>query len=508
MKNKLPQLLRDIDAAEAKLVDLKKRAHAYDSPELEKDLVSLKRVQPKSANEYRLRLAEKEKLIQKTEEFSKVGRWSYVFENEIMKWSDETYKFFDYPEDYGGTLNEFYRSCIDDKATSRLPEQHEKIRNTKESVVMNQIIHTPKGIKKFISFSYFPIVDDSGVVIGFEGLVKDLTDQITVSNSLDNFFNLSNDLHCIVHMDRYFVKISPSWSKLLGYTEKELLSRSFLEFVHPDDLEKTNRKTDDLAIQKSVFFFENRYLTKSGDVVYLSWTSRLDEETQMAYCTARDITKSKLEQDELLSDLSEKELLLKEIHHRVKNNLQIISSLLSLQAGANSKHKELVKLYEDSQNRIKSMAAIHEMFYQSPQLDKIEFGEYLDKLIGDLSKSITSNEKIIELVLNVDTVYVSLDTAIPLGLLINEIVTNSIKHGADKFGDIKIFVEMKVLEKNKFQLIIGDHGACAPNDILKQSEEGLGLILINSLVEQINGEVIQLNNYTGTVYQLTFCPGI
>lgn len=309
-------------------------------------------------------------------------------------------------------------------------------------------------------------------------------------------------------MDRTFVKVSPAWTKLLGYSEKEFLSSSFLDYVHPDDLDRSKVTGKELDEQGLMSSFENRYVTKSGEVVYLSWNSQLDLETQLAFCTARDITQSKLAQNELLSDLSEKDLLLREIHHRVKNNLQIISSLLSLQAGANAEEDQLTHLYEDSQNRIKSMAAIHEMFYQSEQLDKIEFGEYLDKLISDLSKSITSNQKSIELNLNVESVYVNLDTAIPLGLLINEIVTNSIKYGADNEGQVKIFVELEVIEKNKLQLIIGDGGSNGPKDILNQDGDSLGMMLINSLVDQINGEITQLNEFPGTVYKLIFAKHI
>ncbi|HLV43197.1 MAG TPA: histidine kinase dimerization/phosphoacceptor domain -containing protein [Brumimicrobium sp.] len=504
MERELERLKKEIQAAELNLQLLKKQASKYDPSILENAVAGVVFSDPHDINDYKAKLKEKDELIQQTEQFSKVGRWSYSFETLEMTWSKETFKLFECPEDYTGSVVEFYLSCVDESTANRLNEKGQEMRVSREKMNMTQFITTAKGNSRFLSFSSIPIYDEHGNVIGAEGLVKDFSDHITGEKGVQNFFNLSSDLHCIVHMDRSFVKVSPAWTKLLGYTENELLSRSFLDFVHPDDLKIskiTGKELDDQGLMTS---FENRYLTKSGEVVYLSWNSQLDPETQLAFCTARDITKSKLEQDELLSDLSGKDLLLREIHHRVKNNLQIISSLLSLQSGANSHEEQLTKLYEDSRNRIKSMATIHEMFYQSEQLDKIEFGKYLDKLIGDLSKSITSHQKSIDLILNIDPVYVNLDTAIPLGLLINEIVTNSIKHGADESGQVKISIELETLENGQLEMIIGDSGSNGPKDILNQKGESLGIMLINSLVEQIDGEIIQLNELPGTVYKLIF----
>src|SRR5690554_6133032 len=504
MEKEYQELLLVIKSTEERLEKLKKVAAAYNSPELKKKLVGTNDFSLDEIDQYKIRLEEKEKLIRKTESFSNVGRWSYIFETREMLWSHEAYKIFEFPEGYDGNLNEYYMACLDEKTALRIPEQAHKLKTCKGSMIMNHTIQTSKGNTKLLTFTSDSILNSADEIIGVEGFVKDITEQIVGKKGLDNFFNLSSDLHCIVHMDKYFLRVSPAWSKLLGYSEKELLSKSFIDFIHPDDLQKSETTLHDFDKFGIAPSFENRYVTKSGEVVYLSWSAQMDEENDLAYCTVRDITKSKMERDELLSDLSEKDLLLREIHHRVKNNLQIISSLLSLQAGANSEQSKLTELYEDSRNRIKSMAAIHEMFYQSDELDKIEFGKYLNKLIGDLSLSVLSGQKLINFSLDVETVYVNLDTAIPLGLLINEIVTNSIKYGKDENGDVEIFVKLKVLEGNKLELVIGDNGRNSPKNILNQESDSLGVMLISSLVEQINGEIIQLEEFEGTVYQIVF----
>src|SRR5690554_503992 len=499
----LQHLIQDIKSTELKLAKLKEEASNHYSVLHNKSLLTESDEDLFDVNEYKKRLNKSEKLLQEPELFSKPGRWSYFFEGSVMKWSDEVYRMYEFQDSFEGTLVEFFMSCQDAVSASRFNERGEEIRKTKGKMIMNQFVTTPLGNVKYFSFISTPIFDENDEIIGVKGLVKDITDKVSGEKGLDNFFNLSNDLHCIVHKDRYFVKVSPAWTKLLGYSEEELLSNTYLDFIHPDDLERSNLTVDNLD-NSGLMTFENCYVKKSGELVYLSWNSRLDEETQLAYCTARDITKSKIAQDLLINDLSEKELLLREIHHRVKNNLQIISSLLSLQAGANSEQSQLTELYENSRNRIKSMAAIHEMFYQSDELDKIEFGKYLNKLIGDLSLSVLSGQKLINFSLDVETVYVNLDTAIPLGLLINEIVTNSIKYGKDENGDVEIFVKLKVLEGNKLELVIGDNGRNSPKNILNQESDSLGVMLISSLVEQINGEIIQLEEFEGTVYQIVF----
>ncbi|WP_107038575.1 PAS domain-containing sensor histidine kinase [Brumimicrobium mesophilum] len=499
MKEKLEKLNLEIARSEAKLKELKKQYLALNSSNVSEQNDFGTGISEENC--YNQILIEKDNLIQQTQEFSEVGSWNYNFLENKLTWSDEVYKMFNYPENFKGSLLDFYKSCLDELTVNRLQEIKKSIKSIAN---MNHAIITPIGEKKLLSYTSRPILNEEGEVIAAEGLVKDISGDITGSNGLNNFFNLSFDLHCIVHWDAYFVKVSPSWTKILGYSEKELFAQSFLEFVHPDDMDHTVEVMKEIETTGSTATFENRYITKSGKVVHLSWNTHLDKETQLAYCTARDVTKSKLAQHELLNDLSEKDLLLKEIHHRVKNNLQIISSLLSLQSGANKGETKLAKLYQESKNRIQSMASIHEMFYHSDELDKIEFGKYLDKLVGDLTSTFSSNSIRIDFSMQLTPIQVSLDTAIPLGLLMNEVITNSIKHGGDSNGLVKILIEIEDLSDGKFQFTMGDEGVNSPRNILTNSCESLGVLLINSLVEQIDGEIVQLTDLSGVVFRLTF----
>jgi two-component sensor histidine kinase len=199
----------------------------------------------------------------------------------------------------------------------------------------------------------------------------------------------------------------------------------------------------------------------------------------------------------------EKDLLLKEIHHRVKNNLQVITSLLSLQS-YNIADPATKELFNQSQHRINSMAMIHEMLYQSNDFSKINYKNYLEQLLTKLVDSFKGHNHQIQLELDVPKVFLNIDTAIPLGLLINEIITNALKYGLpdDKPGILS--VKMKSLDSPNFLLEIGDNGIGYSGDFKSQKHSSLGLRLIQQLTIQLNGTIEKDTHKTGTHYVLQF----
>lgn len=448
------------------------------------------------------RLQEKEDLLRQVERFSKLGSWTYYFEKNHVLWSDEVYSILEVDPNTNSNLFAIYYDRIDNQTQLKLDEYLENTKNNGAPYEIRHVVHCPSGLKKWIIASGSPIYDNQNNVIGIKGVVQDITKNIVGTRELDHFFNVSIDLQCIANNKGYFVKVSPSWTKLLGYTEEELLSTPYINFVHPEDRIDTSSEAKKLLNKHETINYENRYVTKSGETVVLSWNSTTDSMTDLIYCTVRDITKEKLAKEKLLSNLSEKEILLREIHHRVKNNLQIISSLLSLQSGLNSKKLDLTSLYADSQNRIKSMAAIHEMFYKSESLDKVDFSMYLKKLISDLIHTFRGPKNKITLDLQTSKIWVNLDTAIPLGLIINEIITNSIKHGLKPGEKGTILAKFEKLDDQNLKLIIGDNGVGSKNIFDEKKEPTLGIMLINSLVEQLDGTIKQLSEMPGTVYEI------
>ena len=201
--------------------------------------------------------------------------------------------------------------------------------------------------------------------------------------------------------------------------------------------------------------------------------------------------------------LEEKKVLLKEIHHRVKNNLQVITSLLSLQSSFIEDEKTK-GLFRYSQYRINSMAMVHEMLYQSDSLSKIDYNEYLHSLISKLIISFKGNDNNIKLEIDSGNVEINIDTAIPLGLLINEIITNSLKYGFKGRNNGKLTIKLKKEKNTNYILKIGDNGIGFSDETTFRNTSSLGLKLIHKLSLQLRGNIELDNSKEGTNYILHF----
>lgn len=206
------------------------------------------------------------------------------------------------------------------------------------------------------------------------------------------------------------------------------------------------------------------------------------------------------EQDTLIK---EKEVLLKEVHHRVKNNLQVITSLLNLQ-GRHIEDPDFKKLLKNCQNRIQSMSILHEMLYQSQSISKIKYEDYIQKLISTLIVSMKGETNNIALTLEVHEIRLGINTLIPLGLLINEVITNSLKYGIP--GDLpgELSLKMTKNDDDTFKIIVGDDGVGFTDDINFNASKTLGLRLIKKLTRQLNGSIEKIKKGKGTYYVLIF----
>jgi two-component sensor histidine kinase len=213
-----------------------------------------------------------------------------------------------------------------------------------------------------------------------------------------------------------------------------------------------------------------------------------------------DLTDRKQAEAQIKQSLEEKEVLLKEVHHRVKNNLQIISSILNLQSSTIA-DKQTLDLLKNSQDRIRSMSLIHELLYQTKDFSTINFSEYIRSIATNLFQSYNQN-RLVNLVLELEPVFLDLDSAIPCGLIINELITNSLKYAynTDDEGDVRINL---TLTNNIVIIIIEDTGKGFPTMIDFRETESLGMQLVISLTDQIDGE-IKMENSQGTRFEIQF----
>ncbi|EKQ52054.1 MAG: PAS domain S-box [Methanobacterium sp. Maddingley MBC34] len=293
--------------------------------------------------------------------------------------------------------------------------------------------------------------------------------------------------------------------ELLGVTRKYLINTAFIRYIAPHSrkvFQEHLRKVKESQLKEQC---ELELLSKEKNPLFVSLNSIIILDKEGKFKEFRsviiDITEGKVAEKEIEKSLAEKEILLKEIHHRVKNNLQVISSLLNLQSEY-IKDKTDQELFRESQTRARSMALIHERLYQSTDLRSIDFGEYIKTLTFNLYNTYGCKPDDIQLNLDLEPIPIDINTAIPCGLVINELLSNAMKHAfpGDRKGEINIKFHQK---DHELILSVQDNGIGLPPDMEFENISSLGLKLVNTLVSQIDGE-IEINSDSGTNVTIKF----
>ncbi|MTI86375.1 MAG: PAS domain S-box protein [Balneolaceae bacterium] len=326
-------------------------------------------------------------------------------------------------------------------------------------------------------------------------------------NVLDNSRDLIYKLNL---QDRSYEFISTAAKNLFGYEPEEVMKEG-IKFVeartHPDDMENIKEILAEYDSETGENFrnkIEFRFKTKSGEYRWFSNTRTLlrDEQGKPVGLVgnARDITEKKQQETELQKSLEEKELLLQEIHHRVKNNLAIISSLLELQKY--SVDENVQKILSNSQSRIKSIAKVHEKLYESSTLSQVNLGEYIEELVDEIRMAYESEEKDIEIIIETDHITMEVNQAIYCGLVFNELINNAYKHA---FTDRKKgIIKISARENNEeTQIEVANNGVELPKDYDPTTTNSLGMTLVEVLSQKYNG-TLNIESGEWTRFTITF----
>ncbi len=303
--------------------------------------------------------------------------------------------------------------------------------------------------------------------------------------------------------------ISENIFEMTGYLPSEILTEKYFfgKIIHPDDLMKVKQgiKQWHKCFDDDVLILEFRIRKSDGSYIWIEdhmFRVRIDENNSYLSGILIDVTDRKIAEEKINKSLKEKELLLKEIHHRVKNNLQVVSSLLKLQSSYVNDEESLDQLI-DCQNRVKSMALVHQKLYQSKDFSDIDFKEYIIQLTNYLLNVFNSNINMIKIYINAENINLSIDKAIPCGLILNELISNSLKYAFPDGRRGEINVVISNLNNGYFELYISDNGIGFPDKINFKQTHSLGLQLVNTLVEQIDGS-ISMESINGTSYRIKF----
>ncbi|MEI7557180.1 histidine kinase dimerization/phosphoacceptor domain -containing protein [Candidatus Chlorohelix sp.] len=234
----------------------------------------------------------------------------------------------------------------------------------------------------------------------------------------------------------------------------------------------------------------------------LAFTPMLIDALPVICLVATDLTEQKQTENRIRAALVEKETLLKEVHHRVKNNLQVLHSLLKLQEIA-IKDPLVAELFIECQNRIKSMALVHEKLYQSENFSRVDMKTYIQSLTNNLLHSLNFISERVAIDLKIEGVLLNMDTAIPCGLLINELLYNAFKHAfpGERKGIVKI--ELSRDSRDMLRLLIADNGVGIPENLDPQNTETLGLQLVGMLTKQLDGK-LEIQREGGTTFTIKF----
>ena len=460
-------------------------------------------------------LLQREELLNKAQSISKTGSWSLEFKTQKIYWSKEMYTIYQIdPSLEGIDLNNAFMANFSTEERERLNILVEDALKNGKSYSSESFHKFSDGTEKWILETGIPIMNGNNEYYKIEGTAQDITESKLIT--LKTLYNESL-LKVAQKMSKlgswsYDFKTNESyWSDEL-YNILEFpnepnsdLFENYLSRFNTEDLDRFNNLYSRLVShsesysieyiitlpderEKWIFGYANPIVNESGEIIKIEGF-------------AQDITDHKKYQQTMLNNVKEKEILLKELHHRVKNNMQVISSMLSLQS--NIIDNPIVnKVFQDSQLRIESMAIVHDLLYQSKNLSDIRFSDYINTLVLDLVNSYKGIENNITIDIQVPEIEFNIQKAIPLGLFINEIITNSLKYAffEQTNGKISISLEQDILKKN-IMLKISDNGI-GFDEIKEISKDTLGLILIENLANQLDGKLERITSSEGTTYIL------
>jgi two-component sensor histidine kinase len=266
--------------------------------------------------------------------------------------------------------------------------------------------------------------------------------------------------------------------------------------------ESIDKNIEIIEKKKGYFIGQRDYLRKTGDVVPVEVSVNLIEVSngKVMSVVARDISERKKAEEKIITSLREKELLLQEIHHRVKNNLQIVSSMLSLQANK-SRDKEIQELFNKSQNRLRTMALIHDNLYRSKDFTLINVRKFIKILTDQLYKSYNKSYSMIKINLNIEDITLDINKMIPCGLILNELITNSLKHAFPDNRDGEIYITFSF--NNGYLMTVKDNGVGLEKNFDVDTQDSLGIQLVKRLVGQLRGS-LEILFSQGIQYNILF----
>jgi PAS domain S-box-containing protein len=469
-------------------------------------------------------LKEREESLSEAQKMAHIGDWIWDIKTDKAYWSEELYRIFKLsPQEAAPTYNE-YLNYVHPGDLDYLADAFKKAAMDGNTYSIDHRIVLANGEVRIVHIQSEIIFDEKNIPARIKGIVQDITERKKAEEkikALADIVESSGDAIYTTSLEGIITNWNKAAEQIYGYSEKEVLGKN-VSILEPANLKgEIKQLSGQIKQGEKIQQYETLRLKKDGSLINVSITLSpvFDSSGKLMAISGivRDITR-RIKAEEALTKAEEARI--KEIHHRIKNNLQVISSLLSLQA-EKFNDEEVLEAFKESQNRVGSMALIHEELYKGDNIEILNFADYLLKLTTDLLNSYRVGRENINLKLDLEQVYLNIDTAIPLGIIVNELISNSLKHAFPnrRKGEIRISLQRTEDELNKegcetdeeckqnlffvYMLNVSDKGVGIPKEIDPKNAETLGLQLVNILVEQIDG-CLEVKSDNGTEFTIWF----
>jgi PAS domain S-box-containing protein len=470
-------------------------------------------------------LMENERRLSEAQKMAHIGNWEWNIVTNKPYWSDEMYRIF------GLDLQEF--GLPYDEVLSYI---HPDDRDYADNAVRRALNGEPydidyriiraDGEERVVHLQGEVIFEEKNTPISIRGTLQDITERKKAEKALElsreryrSFIQNFKGIAFQADRDFNLEYMKGNVEEITGYSEEEFISEKlWRKLIEPEDLPLFLKKERETKSSPSACDGQLDYRIKCRDGE-IKWVHEIYQKIPgkngkpMIYQGAiYDITERK-ETEEALAKAEDARK--KEIHHRIKNNLQVISSLLDLQVEKFSEKeaiqaKEILEAFRESQNRVISMSLIHEELYKGKETDTLDFSAYLQKLVKNLFQTYSLGSDNICLCMDLEeNAFFNMDTAVPLGIIVNELVSNSLKHAFTENDEGEIRIQLcrehkdNEIDRSCFTMTVSDNGKGISENIEMESLETLGLQLVSILVEQLDGN-IELKRVQGTEFKISF----
>lgn len=464
-------------------------------------------------------LLQRDQLLEESQKIAHLGSFVRDMVTDQTYWTKETYRIFGLDEKLPAPIGKEFEKFIHPEDVEIESKLFTECIQTANSFDWVYRIIKNNGEIRFVRSIVNPLCSKDGKVIQISGTIQDVTENVLMENGIreseKRFKSLYENIplgYQSLDPNGYFLDINPAWAKLLGYSPEEVIGRWFGDFLVDEEVDLFKQRFPMFKVTGAVHDIEFHMKHKNGHTVTVNFNGQIGYDAwgkvERTYCNLVDITKRKEMEENLQASLAEKEVLIREVHHRVKNNLAAILGLMDMERQSTT-DLTAKNLLTELSNRIKSMSTVHEKLYRSESLSKIDFQDYLTSFVSHLRTSLRTSNEIISTV-DARGIELSLDLAVPCGLIVNELVTNSMKYafpegkpGNQHDKGCGINISMKE-ESGKYILTVSDNGVGLPDELEWRESKTLGLRLVRMLGEHQLGGFVELDTSHGLLVKIEF----